>query len=77
MKNYLIIVCAAAALVGCANNQGGMSDRSTREAGSESYDRSSTNSVQSSTNGVSSSGSTSDRSSGATSQDNQAPGSNP
>lgn len=50
MKKYLIVVCAAAALVGCANNQGGTSDRSTRETGSESYDRSSTNSSNSATN---------------------------
>jgi hypothetical protein len=50
MKKYLMIICTAAALVGCANNQGGMSDRSTRETGSESYDRSSTTNSTSSTN---------------------------
>lgn len=50
MKRYLIVACAAAALVGCANNRGGMGDDSNRESGSESrtYDRSSTNNVDSS-----------------------------
>ena len=42
MKNYLIIVCAALAMVGCAHNRGGVGDDSQRETGSErktTYDR--------------------------------------
>jgi len=73
MKKYLIVACAAAALVGCANNQGGMSDRSNRETGSESYDRSSTNNWNSTTNGstISPANSTEKQNSG--SQDSGAP----
>ena len=72
MKKYLIIACVAAALVGCANNQGGMSDRSIRESGSESYDRSSTNSVNTATNSATSSptNSTERSSQNSSSQDN-------
>ncbi|HEY0551958.1 MAG TPA: hypothetical protein VGF13_20305 [Verrucomicrobiae bacterium] len=36
MKNYLMIVCAAMAMVGCAHNRGGAGNDSQRETG---YDR--------------------------------------
>ena len=46
MKNYLVIVCAALAMVGCAHNRGGVGEDSQREMGSDqnsqrktSYDR--------------------------------------
>ena len=42
MKNYLMIVCAALAMVGCAHNRGGVGDDSQREPGSNqktTYDR--------------------------------------
>lgn len=35
MKNYLIIVCAAVAMIGCAHNRGGVGDDSQRETGSD------------------------------------------
>ena len=85
MKNYLMIVCAALAMIGCAHNRGGVGDDSQRETGSSerktTYDRNykmpkSESSKRfdgsSVTNNVDS-GSTSDRSSGAGSQDNQNP----
>ena len=34
MKNYLMIVCAALAMIGCAHNRGGVGDDSQRETGS-------------------------------------------
>lgn len=42
MKNYLMIVCAAVAMVGCAHNRGGVGEDSERQTGSErkvEYDR--------------------------------------
>lgn len=33
MKNYLIVACAAAALVGCAQNRGGVDSRSNSQTG--------------------------------------------
>jgi hypothetical protein len=53
MKKYLMVICAAAAFVGCAQNRGGVHNRSSSETGaSQSYDRSmqSTNSSNSITN---------------------------
>jgi hypothetical protein len=35
MKNYLMIVCAALAMIGCAHNRGGVGDDSQRETGSD------------------------------------------
>ena len=53
MKTYIVVVCVAAALVGCAHNRGGMRNESGSQSGtSDSYDRStqSTNNLNSSGN---------------------------
>lgn len=85
MKNYLIIVCAAVAMIGCAHDRdrdrGGVGENSERQTGydrnykmpkSDSSNGSSVTNSSSVTNNTES-GSTSDRSSGAGSQDNQSP----
>ena len=78
MKNYLMIACAALGMIGCAHNRGGVGEDSGRQTG---YDRNykmpkseSSRKFEGSslTNNVDA-GSTSDRSSGAGSQDNQPP----
>lgn len=77
MKKYLIAVCAAAVLVGCARDRGGVYNRSSSESGRSSTMQSTnsisdTNNTQSGTPQSSGTqGSTSERSSGAGSQDNQ------
>jgi hypothetical protein len=35
MKNYLMMVCAALAMIGCAHNRGGVGEDSQRETGSD------------------------------------------
>ncbi len=78
MKNYLMIVCTALAMVGCAHNRGGVGDDSERQTG---YDRnykmpktdSSHESNGSSVTNNINNGSTSDRSNDAGNQDNQSP----
>lgn len=80
MKNYLIIACATLAMVGCAHNRGGVGDDSQRETGSSerkaTYDRNYKMPKSSEYKGAPADSSTSDRSSGAGSQDNQAPSNN-
>ena len=76
MKTYLIAVCAAAVLVGCAHDRGGVNNRSTSESGSSMPSTNSISNTNDQSNGTQSQssgtqGSTSDKSSGAGSQDNQ------
>lgn len=44
MMKYLMMVCAAVALVGCAGDRGGVDDSSSTQTGSETIQSSSTNS---------------------------------
>ena len=81
MKNYLMIACAALAMIGCAHNRGGVGDDSQSETGSSerktTYDRNFKMPKSSEYQGAPADASTSDRSSGAGSLDNQTPPTEP
>ena len=68
MKKYLITICAAAALVGCAKDRGGVYNRSSSESGSSDRSMQSTNSSAIQTNQSNVSPSSSDRNYGTDSQ---------